>query len=334
MAVTDIPVDTSGCMGDEQMWFVPRRPNIGVRTEVSITSMRHHDVRSIRLTGPLDPGVPTERLSTLGFVWTWTITPSVEAFHQWTFYADGLRPCITSGFNAYAPLGATATPTETPVPTETPSTTPTTTPTGLPAAPRVTAVSANSGECGSALNVTGINFGGTQAEVQGQVFFSGPSGSVAQNYLSWSNSSITVSVPTQLIQNQVYTVVVTHAGGSSQNPNPAAQFTANGPGCAPPATSVPARPSVTSLSANAGDCGDALTINGTNFGATQSSGTVFFSGSGGAAAFNYLEWTNTRITVIVPDMTNNVTYTVLVTTSGGTSQNPNAAAQFHTITGC
>ena len=70
--------------------------------------------------GPLDPGPVTERVGPLGFVWTWTVVPAIEDFHVWTFYADGLRPCITSGFNAYQPLGSTATPTVTPIPTNTP----------------------------------------------------------------------------------------------------------------------------------------------------------------------------------------------------------------------
>ncbi|HEY3061555.1 MAG TPA: IPT/TIG domain-containing protein, partial [Chloroflexota bacterium] len=187
----------------------------------------------------LDAGQPTERLGPLGFVWTWTVVPAVEAFHQWTFYADGLRPCITSGFNAFAPLGATPTPTETPQPTNTPGATATATPTPRPPQPSVTALSASSGECGSLLTITGTNFGATQADVSGQVFFSGPNGTTASNYLSWNSNQISVGVPSQLIQNQAYTVVVTHSGGSSQNPNAAAVFRAVGPGCAPPATATP-----------------------------------------------------------------------------------------------
>ena len=108
--VSSVPVVNIGCMGDEQMWFVPHKPNIGVHVQISVTSQRHHDLRSLLLGGPIDPGVPIERVGPLGFVWTWTIVATVEDFHQWTFYADGLRPCITSGFNAYVPLGATATP--------------------------------------------------------------------------------------------------------------------------------------------------------------------------------------------------------------------------------
>src|SRR6266542_5069531 len=82
-AVSDIPVTNEGCIGDEQMWFIPRRPNIGVHVEIAVTSRRHHDVRFVRLVGPLDAGVPTERIGPLGFVWTGTVIPAVEAFHQW-----------------------------------------------------------------------------------------------------------------------------------------------------------------------------------------------------------------------------------------------------------
>ena len=89
------------------MWFIPRKPNIGVHVQISVTSQRHHDVRSMLLGGPVDPGPVVEHIGPLGFVWTWTVIPTVEAFYQWTFFADGLRPCITSGFNAFAPLGAT-----------------------------------------------------------------------------------------------------------------------------------------------------------------------------------------------------------------------------------
>jgi hypothetical protein len=158
-AQSNIPVVNVGCMGDEQLWFVPRKPNVGTHVDVSVTSQRHHDARFMKLTGPLDPGQVTERVGPLGFVWTWTIVPSVEAFHQWTFYADGLRPCITSGFNSYAPLGATPTPTATPVPTSTPGTataTPTSTPLPIPV---ITDGAYTNLACGSTLTIHGNNFG-------------------------------------------------------------------------------------------------------------------------------------------------------------------------------
>jgi hypothetical protein len=158
-AQSTIPVVNIGCMGDEQLWFVPRKPNIGTHVDISVTSQRHHDARFMKLTGPLDPGPVTERVGPLGFVWTWTIVPAVEDFHQWTFYADGLRPCITSGFNAYAPLGATPTPTPTPIPTTTPGTvtaTPTSTPLPIPV---ITDGAFNNLACGTTITIHGNNFG-------------------------------------------------------------------------------------------------------------------------------------------------------------------------------
>ncbi len=156
---SSIPVVNLGCLGDEQLWFTPRRPNVGVHVDISVTSQRHHDAHNIRLTGPLDVGPVTERVGPLGFVWTWTIVPVVQDFHQWTFYADGLRPCISSGFNAYTPLGATATPTLTPQPTNTPGTaTATATATALPV-PSISDAGFPSVSCGSTLTIHGNNFG-------------------------------------------------------------------------------------------------------------------------------------------------------------------------------
>jgi len=211
--VSDIPVDTSGCMGDEQMWFVPRRPNIGTRVEISVTSIRHHDIRSVRLAGPLDSGVPTERLSALGFAWTWTVVPAVEAFHQWTFYADGLRPCITSGFNAYAPLGATQTPTETPAATETPGATATITntpepnprigtldpPSGTTTGARTRNTSSNSNCTADSITVTGAGFG-----TQGGTVIMG-SRSVT-NIALWSERTIIFEVPADLVPGNTYSL--------------------------------------------------------------------------------------------------------------------------------
>jgi hypothetical protein len=159
VAVSNIPVVNIGCLGDEQLWFVPRKPNVGVHVDISVTSQRHHDVRFMKLAGPLDPGPVIERVGPLGFVWTWTIVPLVEDFHQWTFYADGLRPCITSGFNSFAPLGATPTPTVTPLATSTPGTaTPTPNPTLLPV-PSIADQSFTNLACGTTLTIHGNNFG-------------------------------------------------------------------------------------------------------------------------------------------------------------------------------
>lgn len=66
-------------------------------------------------------------------------------------------------------------------------------------------------------------------------------------------------------------------------------------------------PAITSLSATSGAVGDSITITGTNFGATQGSSKVYFSGgygqNGPAApieAASYTSWSNTSIVVVVP----------------------------------
>jgi hypothetical protein len=172
----------------------------------------------MRLTGPLDPGPVTEREGPLGFVWTWTVVPAVENFHQWTFYADGLRPCITSGFNAVAPLGATATPTVTPVPTNTPGTataTPTNTPVPAPTISRVDP--ASNLACNELLSIVGTNFGtppssfGTNAIlIQGSHTFGlAPVG-------TGSNTQIRVQTPsTGGIVAGAAQIQVSNAGGDS-----------------------------------------------------------------------------------------------------------------------
>jgi hypothetical protein len=199
------------------MWFIPRRPNIGTHVEIAVTSRRHHDLRVVRLVGALDAGVPIERIGPLGFVWTWTVVPAVEAFHQWTFYADGLRPCITSGFNAFAPLGATATPTETPEPTNTPESTATATP--LPG-PVISAIAPGNGGCGALVTITGSNFGSPPSVRGTQAFITGGGDSTqAMPTLGGSDRQLSVTVPTVGLRVGRHQVLVINDGGSSNAVN-------------------------------------------------------------------------------------------------------------------
>ncbi len=219
-AVSDIPVTNEGCIGDEQMWFIPRRPNIGVHVEIAVTSRRHHDVRFVRLVGPLDAGVPTERIGPLGFVWTWTVIPAVEAFHQWTFYADGLRPCITSGFNTFAPLGATPTPTETGVPTNTPGTA-TATPSSTPVpVPQISAVTPNTNlACNTLVTISGNNFGSPPSSFGTSAFlFVGSNTFSLSQFGTGSNTQLRVSMPPSgsgIPPNSTGQVMVSNSGGDS-----------------------------------------------------------------------------------------------------------------------
>src|SRR5579864_2172149 len=214
--VSNIPVVNIGCLGDEQMWFVPRRPFIGVHVQISVTSQRHHDARAMALGGPLDPGPVVEHVGPLGFIWTWTVVPTVEDFYQWTFYADGLRPCITSGFNAFAPLGATATPTNTPVPTNTPGTA-TATPTNTPVpAPILTNVVPQTTACGAILTVQGSNFGSPPSNFGTAVFlFAGGTEFQLTPIGTGSNTQLRVSVPSSGPHNGVGQIQVSNSGGDS-----------------------------------------------------------------------------------------------------------------------
>jgi hypothetical protein len=220
-ATSTIPVVNVGCLGDEQLWFVPRRPNVGTHVQISVTSQRHHDVRFLVLAGPLDPGPVTERVGPLGFIWTWTVVPQVEDFHQWTFYADGLRPCNTSGFNAYAPLGATATPTQTPIPTNTPGTaTATPTNTAVPQ-PRLDSVNPPSGACGALVTINGNNFGSPPTAFGTRALLSGPESSTHEFIINGgSNTQMSAQVPTTgLVADTAattHTVQVVNQGGVSQ----------------------------------------------------------------------------------------------------------------------
>jgi hypothetical protein len=223
---SDIPVINAGCLGDEQMWFVPRKPNIGVHVQISVTSQRHHDLRSLLLGGPVDPGVPIERVGPLGFVWTWTIAPTIEGFYQWTFYADGLRACITSGFNTFPSFGASPTATITPQPTNTPG--PTATPTPQ-AAPNITSFTPSAGGCGDPITIFGSNFGvpqnGSLLPPNGQVLFGGRTAQV----VSWANQSITIASPPAGSPPGSFTIIVVNSGGASRSPT---QFTLTVPASA------------------------------------------------------------------------------------------------------
>jgi hypothetical protein len=221
--ISSVPVVNVGCMGDEQLWFVPRKPNIGVHVQISVTSQRHHDARSMALGGPLDPGPVLEHEGPLGFIWTWIVVPTVQDFYQWTFYADGLRPCITSGFNAFAPLGATPTPTNTPIPTNTPGTA-TATPTATAVPAPVITTATQSGSCGSVVTIVGNNFGtppstfGTSVQLLG-----GPPGAGTPkllNLIGGSNTQLTTTLPANGVTagNTYFLIAVNNGGTSNQAP--------------------------------------------------------------------------------------------------------------------
>jgi hypothetical protein len=65
--------------------------------------------------------------------------------------------------------------------------------------------------------------------------------------------------------------------------------------------SLPAQPTITSLSQQTGALGTPLTITGANFGDTQGTSTVTFQGSGTRVSATPTAWSNANITVTVPN---------------------------------
>src|SRR5260370_743093 len=118
--------------------------------------------------------------------------------------------------------------------------------------PSITSLSPTSGAVGTAVTITGTNFGSTQGT--STVTFNG----TAATPTSWSGTSIVAPVPSGATTG---TVVVTVNGVASAG----VSFT------------VLPSPSITSLSPTSGAVGTAVTITGTNFGSTQRTSPVTFN---------------------------------------------------------
>jgi len=139
-------------------------------------------------------------------------------------------------------------------------------------APSITSLSPTSGAAGVSVTITGTNFGSTQGT--STVKFNGTSASVT----SWSATSIHANVPAGATTGNV----VVHASGVDSNGKP---FT------------VLLTPSITSLSPNFGPTGASVTINGSNFGASQGTSVITFAGWHPSVT----SWADTSISVVVPD---------------------------------
>jgi unsaturated rhamnogalacturonyl hydrolase len=162
--------------------------------------------------------------------------------------------------------------------------------------PTITSLSPATGPVGTAVTITGTNFGTTQGT--GTVTFNGTLGTPS----SWSATSVVVPAPSGATTGSV---VVT-AGGAKSN---AVTFTV-----------IPA-PAISALSQISGPVGTFVTITGANFGASQGMSAVTFNGAAGSP----LSWSATSIIVPVPSAastgpvvvsmsslaSNGVTFTVL-----------------------
>src|SRR5882762_1186692 len=157
-------------------------------------------------------------------------------------------------------------------------------------APSIASLSQISGAVGTAITITGSNFGASQGT--STVTFNGTIATVS----NWSGTSIIAPVPAGATTGPVVVTV----GGLASN---GVTFT------------VVQAPSITSVSPSSGPFGTSVTITGTNFGASQGSSSVTFNTITGTPT----SWTSTSIVVPVPNgaTTGNVVVTVAGTPSNG-----------------
>jgi hypothetical protein len=151
-------------------------------------------------------------------------------------------------------------------------------------APVISSLSPASGPVGTSVTIAGSNFGASQGT--STVTFNGTAATPA----SWSATSIAAPVPSGATTGNVVVAV----GGQASN---GVSFT----------VTVPA-PAIASLSPTSGPVGTAVTIAGSNFGASQGTSTVTFNGTAATPA----SWTATNIVAPVPSgaTTGNVVVTV------------------------
>jgi RHS repeat-associated protein len=155
--------------------------------------------------------------------------------------------------------------------------------------PVISSVSPLSGAPGGTVVISGSGFGTSQGG--GQVNFN----NVAASVISWSDTSISATVPSNAVSGPV---TVANLGLTSNG----VQFTLEG------------QPAITALSPSSGQNGTQVTITGSGFGATQSNSTVLFNGM--PPSVN--NWSDTQIIAIIAPGTS--TGPVTVTVAGITAQ--------------
>ena len=153
--------------------------------------------------------------------------------------------------------------------------------------PVVSSVTPLSGSAGTAIAISGSNFGTTT----GTVTFNGTSAPV----IAWSSTSISANVPALATSGGL---VVTSSLGIASN---STSFT------------IPT-PNISNISPSAARAGASVTIGGSNFGSVA--GTVTFNGIAGSPT----SWSNTQIVVPVPAT---ATTGPVIVTQGGASNSVN-----------
>jgi hypothetical protein len=137
--------------------------------------------------------------------------------------------------------------------------------------PNITSISPTSGVAGTQVTFTGTNFGATQGS--GSVWLGSK---LAGSIVSWSNTSIVATVDSGSVTGSAQ---VQQGGVWSNSP-----------------TFTVLTPTLTSISPGSATAGDPVTLTGTNFGATQGSGSVWL---GSKLAASIVSWSNTSIVATV-----------------------------------
>jgi RHS repeat-associated protein len=161
------------------------------------------------------------------------------------------------------------------------------------------------GAPGGTITITGTDFGSSAS--QGSVRFNG----LAASGVTWGPTSITATVPASAISGPVVVVV---SGVSSSG----VAFAVTGP------------PTITSLSPSTGGVGASVTISGSNFGATQSTSIVKFSG----VTASVTSWSASSIVATAPAgvASGPVTVTVAGIVSSGSTFTVTTAPTISSVT--
>lgn len=171
------------------------------------------------------------------------------------------------------------------------------------ATPSISSLSPTSGTGGTAVTISGSNFGASQGS--SSVTFSGTK---ATNISSWSDSSIVADVPAGTAEGSDPVIVT--VGGAASN---SMSFAVTGP-------------QITSLSPTSGAIGSSVTITGSGFGSSQGTNTVSFNGTG---ATTIASWSDSSIVAEVPSLA--TSGNVVVTVAGISS--PTSSSTMFTVTG-
>jgi trimeric autotransporter adhesin len=137
--------------------------------------------------------------------------------------------------------------------------------------PNITSITPTTGGTGTQVTFTGTNFGATQGT--GSVWLGSK---LAGSIVSWSDTQIVATVASGSITGNAFV----QQGGVWSNSIPFTVVT----------------PTLTSVSPDTGRAGDEITLTGTNFGATQGTGSVWL---GSKLAGSIVSWSDTQIVATI-----------------------------------